>query len=188
MTVPWIISVDDHVVEPPNVWTDRLSKRDQERGPRVVQDTCETIYDPTNSRPSTGGGSVGPRYIKGGNGPLTDWWVYEDLAKTTPTVSASVGVPPERHSLSPINYTDMRPGCYDMRARIADMDLNHVERSLCFPLQPRFAGQWFAEAKDKDLAAKWNRNSSSVESKRVEDCDNLVVAPVAQPVRRPRFD
>ena len=39
--LPWIVSADDHVVEPPGVWQDRLPAALQERGPRVVQDTCE---------------------------------------------------------------------------------------------------------------------------------------------------
>ena len=46
----------------------------------------------------------------------------------------------------------MRPGCYDREARIADMDINHVERSLCFPTFPRFAGQMFYESPDKEVA------------------------------------
>jgi predicted TIM-barrel fold metal-dependent hydrolase len=48
----------------------------------------------------------------------------------------------------------MRPGCYDPVARLADMDLNRTERSLCFPFITRFCGQMFLEAKDKGLAAK----------------------------------
>src|SRR6185312_7714331 len=46
-------------------------------------------------------------------------------------------------------YDAMRPGCYDQKARIADMDLNHVEASLCFPSMPRFCGQTFLERSDK---------------------------------------
>ena len=46
----------------------------------------------------------------------------------------------------------MRPGCYDPVARLADMDVARVERSLCFPYITRFAGQWFLDAADKDLA------------------------------------
>jgi predicted TIM-barrel fold metal-dependent hydrolase len=46
----------------------------------------------------------------------------------------------------------MRPGCYEQRARLADMDLGGIERSLCFPTVPRFCGQTFLEATDKDLA------------------------------------
>src|SRR4029079_6934935 len=122
--LPWHISVDDHVVEPPSVWTDRLSPRDRERGPRVVQDTCRTVYDP-KTRVAT--------YDKGGDGPVIDWWLYEDEAKVIPKVVACAGIPVEEHTIDAIAYADMRPGCYDPVARFADMDLNRMERSLCFP-------------------------------------------------------
>ncbi len=143
--LPWIISADDHVVEPPGVWWDRLPKRDRDAGPRVVQDTCETVNDPKTLRVT---------YVKGGDGPVTDWWLYEDLAKPVPKVVACAGYPVETHNTDPINYADMRPGCYDPAARLADMDLNRTERSLCFPFITRFCGQMFLEAKDRELAAR----------------------------------
>src|SRR5438128_1366311 len=37
--VPWIISVDDHVIEPPHVWQERLPKKLRDRGPKVVRDS-----------------------------------------------------------------------------------------------------------------------------------------------------
>src|SRR3546814_6175428 len=52
---------------------------------------------------------------------------------------------------SPITDDEMRPGCYDPKARVDDMRLNHVEASLCFPSFPRFCGQTFTEAKDREL-------------------------------------
>src|SRR3546814_15680632 len=54
-------------------------------------------------------------------------------------------------TMSPITYDEMRPGCYDPKARVDDMRLNHVEASLCFPSFPRFCGQTFTEAKDREL-------------------------------------
>lgn len=143
--IPWIISTDDHVVEPPTLWSDRLSKAEREIGPRVVKDTCETINDPMTRA---------VRYVKGGDGPVVDWWVYEDLAKPIPKVVACAGYPFEAHTIDAIAYDDMRPGCYDAAARLVDMDANHTERSLCFPYVPRFAGQMFLEARDKDLAQR----------------------------------
>jgi len=141
--MPWVISVDDHVVEPPHVWQRWLPASLRERGPHVVQDTCETSFAP---------GSNVAMYKKGGPGPLVDWWIYEDLQKPTPQVMACAGFPPEALTLAPIAFDAMRPGCHDPRARLADMDLNRTERSLCFPSFPRFAGQAFCEAKDKPLA------------------------------------
>jgi len=143
--LPWIISADDHVVEPPGVWRDRLSAADREVGPRVVQDTCETLYDPETRA---------IRYVKGGDGPVVDWWVYEDLVKPIPRVVACSGLPWEEHTIDAIGFEEMRPGCYDPVARLADMDVAHVERSLCFPYITRFAGQMFLDARDKDLALR----------------------------------
>ena len=37
--LPKIISVDDHVVEPPHVWQTYLPQRYREKGPRVERDT-----------------------------------------------------------------------------------------------------------------------------------------------------
>jgi predicted TIM-barrel fold metal-dependent hydrolase len=141
---PWIISVDDHVVEPPTLWTDRLPARDREVGPRVVRDTCRTVADPE---------TLVVRYERGGDGPVTDFWLYEDVTKVVPRVVACVGYPVEWHTSDPIAYEEMRPGCYDPVERLRDMDLNRTERSLCFPFITRFCGQMFLEAKDKRLAA-----------------------------------
>jgi predicted TIM-barrel fold metal-dependent hydrolase len=55
-------------------------------------------------------------------------------------------------SLSPITYDEMRPGCYDVSERVADMLANHVDVSLSFPTFPRFCGQTFLEAADREVA------------------------------------
>ncbi|MCW2912381.1 MAG: amidohydrolase, partial [Actinomycetia bacterium] len=36
---PWmkLVSVDDHLIEHPRVWHDRLSAADREAGPRIVE-------------------------------------------------------------------------------------------------------------------------------------------------------
>ena len=38
--IPRIISVDDHVVEPPTMWVDRLPKKYKDVGPRVERDSA----------------------------------------------------------------------------------------------------------------------------------------------------
>ena len=50
-----------------------------------------------------------------------------------------------------VTYDDIADGCYDPKARLVDMDINHVEASLCFPNYPRFCGQLFSEADDLEL-------------------------------------
>ena len=141
--LPWVISVDDHVVEPPHVWTTWLPPKLRARGPHIEQDSCRTVEVPGTNNVS---------YERGGDGPVVDWWVYEDLIRPIPQVMACVGFPRDELTAAPIPFAAMRPGCYDPVARLSDMDLNRTERSMCFPSFPRFAGQVFLEAKDKDLA------------------------------------
>jgi predicted TIM-barrel fold metal-dependent hydrolase len=52
----------------------------------------------------------------------------------------------------PMSFNEMRTGCYDPKARLADMDLVGIERSLCFPNQVRFCGQVFLWMRDKEFA------------------------------------
>ncbi|GIU88625.1 MAG: hypothetical protein KatS3mg009_3140 [Acidimicrobiia bacterium] len=44
-----------------------------------------------------------------------------------------------------ITYDEMRPGCYDPKARVEDLRLGGVDGSLAFPTFPRFCGQTFME-------------------------------------------
>ena len=53
--------------------------------------------------------------------------------------------------MTAITYDEMRPGCYDRDARIKDFELNWIDGSLPFPTFPRFCGQTFYEANDKEL-------------------------------------
>lgn len=138
--IPAIISVDDHVIEPPHLWRDWLPSRYREAGPRVVRAPYEMV--PANGWP----------FRMATSGPETDWWVYEDLRYAVVAGMASAGLKPEEIGKEPVGYDQMRPGFYEPAARLVDMDVNHVERSLCFPTFPRFCGQTFYEAKDKDLA------------------------------------
>ena len=100
------------------------------------------------------------RHIGGGtyeqtfddDGPQADCWIYEDLVYINKRHVAAVGYDRDDMTMSPITYDEMRPGCFDPKARLADMDLNWVEASLCFPTFPRFCGQTFTEAKDRELA------------------------------------
>ena len=54
-------------------------------------------------------------------------------------------------TMTPMTYDEMRPGCYEVKARVEDMLMNHTDVSLCFPTFPRFCGQTFTEAKDREL-------------------------------------
>ena len=102
--LPWVISVDDHVVEPPHVWQRWLPKALRDRGPRVERDTCETVIAP---------GVAAARYRRGGGGKLVDWWVYEDVLRPIPQVMACVGSPKEMLTLEPITFDELVGWCRD---------------------------------------------------------------------------
>src|SRR5882757_605585 len=139
--LPWFVSVDDHVVEPPTVWSDRLPAKYRDVGPRYERRAVGMT-----------------RWQQGAfvtdadaNGVETDVWRFEDVVKPIRRNIAAAGLDRDEMDLNPISFDEMRKGCYDAVARLADMDLNHVEASLCFPQMSRFCGQEFSEAKDKDL-------------------------------------
>ena len=139
--LPKIVSVDDHVVEPAHVWTDRLPAKYREVGPRVVR-------APLGEMTFVGGKFS---FAPGDDGPMCDWWFYEDLRWPQTRLSAAAGFPRDEVKITAITYDEMRPGCYEPKARLEDMDVNWVDASLCFPTFPRFCGQTFLEANDKDL-------------------------------------
>ncbi|MCU1377747.1 MAG: amidohydrolase 2 [Acidimicrobiales bacterium] len=139
--IPKIISVDDHVVEPPDLWTSRLPAKWQDKAPRVERDRGVFKIQ---------GGTFS--FEKGApEGDWGDWWIYDDLIYPFPKLSAAVGF--ENLDAEPVTFDDIRPGCWKQPERLIDMENNHVEASVCFPnVLPRFCGQAFLERADKELA------------------------------------
>ena len=135
--IPKIVSVDDHVVEPPDVWKDHLPQRFVDRAPRIERKGIGPMRH-------TGGGNYDITWDP--EGPQADCWFFEDLVYVHKRHVAAAGFDRDDMTMSPITYDEMRPGCYDPKARLEDMDIGHVEVSLCFPTFPRFCGQTFTEA------------------------------------------
>ncbi len=141
--LPKIISVDDHVIEPPMMFLDRLPAKYHAVAPRVERHGLGSLA------------FNGTKYtytIDDENGDACDWWLYEDLMVPLRRIIAAVGFPRDQITLSAITYDEMRKGCWDQTARLEDMDVNWVEASLSFPTFPRFCGQTFLEAQDRELA------------------------------------
>jgi predicted TIM-barrel fold metal-dependent hydrolase len=139
---PKIVSVDDHVVEPPHLWQQWLPAKFRGAGPRVERRGIGHMQH-------VGGGSYSQTFSD--DGPQADCWVFEDLVYIHKRHVAAVGFERDDMGMLPITYDEMRPGCYDPKARLADMDINWVESSLNFPTFPRFCGQTFSEGNDKEL-------------------------------------
>ena len=113
--LPKIISVDDHVVEPPHVWETWLPAKFRERGPQIERRGIGEMEH-------IGGGAYRQTFDE--NGPKADCWVYEDLVYIHKRHVAAVGFAREDMTMSPITYDEMRPGCYDPKARIEDNEMN----------------------------------------------------------------
>src|SRR5262249_39773920 len=96
----------------------------------------------------------GVPYTPDENGVWADIWFYEDLVMPMNRLSAASGLA-ERGVLrnGTVLYDEVAPGAWQQGPRLEAMGENNVEVSVCFPnVLPRFCGQTFAEAKDKELA------------------------------------
>ena len=67
-------------------------------------------------------------------------------------LNAVSGRPQEEYGIEPTRFDEIRPGCWDVDQRVADMNAGGVLGSLCFPSFPQFCGQIFANTEDKELA------------------------------------
>jgi predicted TIM-barrel fold metal-dependent hydrolase len=126
-----VVSVDDHVIEPPGVFSERLPAKFKDRGPRIEH-----------------------------NDQGHDVWMYDGVAHPSIGLNAVAGKDREDYGLDPTSYDTMRSGCYTPKDRIADMDLDGIHAQTCFPSFPGFAGSTFFRAPDKALATAcvtaWN--------------------------------
>jgi predicted TIM-barrel fold metal-dependent hydrolase len=120
-----VISVDDHIVEPPGTFAGRLPAALAERAPRVVE-----------------------------REDRSEVWVYDGKEIPNVGFNAVVGRPVSEYSFEPTRFDEMRRGAWDIHARISDMDLGGVYASLNFPsFLPGFAGQRLQlTTKDTELA------------------------------------
>src|SRR5689334_121116 len=99
-----VISVDDHIVEPPHTFEGRVPAKFADRAPKVVEEAD---------------GSQA--------------WVYDGVQMPNVGFNAVVGRPVSEWGFEPVRFDQMRRGAWDIDARVADMDINGVYASLNFP-------------------------------------------------------
>jgi predicted TIM-barrel fold metal-dependent hydrolase len=116
-----LVSVDDHLIEPPDLFARYIDPQYRDRAPRI------------ESKPDR------------------DFWRFEGKVYPSLGLNAVAGRPPEEYGMEPTSYAGMRKGCYDIHARIDDMNANGLLASLCFPTFPGFAGTAFLQVADKEL-------------------------------------
>ena len=115
-----IVSVDDHVVEPPTMFDQHLAVQHAAIKPKVMKDE------------------------KG-----ADFWLFEGRRAGSIGLNAVVGRMREEYGCEPVSFDQMRKGAWDIDARIADMNANGVLASLNFPSVVRFDGALFHQISDK---------------------------------------
>jgi hypothetical protein len=86
-----LFSVDDHIVEPADVWSSRVPVKFRETAPHVVEEDGR------------------------------EYWCYEDQRTLTMGLNGVAGKPREQWGLEPTRFADMIPGCYDPRFRARDL-------------------------------------------------------------------
>jgi predicted TIM-barrel fold metal-dependent hydrolase len=133
-----IVSVDDHLIEPPDLFEGRMPSVFVDRAPKVVTFP---------------------------NGRQV--WEYEGGIYPNIGLNAVIGRPKDEWSMEPANFDEMRRGCWDISARIQDMDLAGIAASVCFPsLIAGFSGAVFSRSKDPELGLAcvraWNDWHSEV--------------------------
>ena len=122
-----IVSVDDHVVEPPDVWVDRFPSKFRDEAPHLEQRAGHTqawVWEGQDFPLSMVGSARTRIFRTDGTG--------EDFRA--------------RH------YDDLVPGCYDVHERVKAMDVDGVKGSLLFPTFPRFAGTRFLNPKSREIS------------------------------------
>src|ERR1700734_4226155 len=110
-----LISVDDHIIEPPDLFVNHLAAKYQDRAPKLVR-----------------------------NDEGSDVWKFGDLVLETAALNAVAGRPREEYGLEPQSLDEVRPGCYDGHERVKDMNAGGVLASMNFPSFPTFTARVFA--------------------------------------------
>ena len=117
-----LISVDDHIAEPADMFEAHVPARWREQAPRVVTDEHG----------------------------FQQWW-YGDRKGRNLGLNAVAGKPPEMYNVNPQRYEEMRPGCYDVHERVRDMSAGGQLAGLNFPNWTGFSGQVLNEGPDPDV-------------------------------------
>jgi len=118
-----IISVDDHISEPPHLFSNHLSGEALASAPQFKQKS---------------------------NG--SNYWDYQGMKMSSVALNGVVGRPREEYGMEPTSLDQLRKGCWDVHARIGDMNVNGVAASLNFPSVAGIDGGLFIKAEDKAQA------------------------------------
>src|SRR5438309_11995219 len=119
-----LVSIDDHMIEPPNMYENHVPAKWADLAPKVVR-----------------------------NEQGIDQWVFQgERTSTSFGMAATVGWPSEEWGFNPGTYSELRPGCFDVHERVRDMNANGVLASMNFPTMAGLNARTFTESRDKEIA------------------------------------
>ena len=107
-----LISVDDHVIEPPDMFVGRLPKKYEADAPHMVH-TDDGL----------------------------DVWKFRQYTIPNSALNAIAGRPKEEYGLEPQGLDEIRPGCYDVHERVKDMSAGGLLAQMNFPSFPGLEAQ-----------------------------------------------
>jgi predicted TIM-barrel fold metal-dependent hydrolase len=110
-----MISVDDHVIEPPDLFDGHLPDRFADRAPRIEKQPDGT-----------------------------DKWRFGDILVPNVALNAVAGRPKSEYGLEPQSLDEIRPGCWQVDERVKDMNAGGILAEMNFPSFPGFAARMFA--------------------------------------------
>jgi predicted TIM-barrel fold metal-dependent hydrolase len=119
-----IVSADAHVLEPKHIWNEWLPAKYQDKAPKLAKDA------------------------EGGDG-----WVFAGATEPDPIGLVSTpGMAWDNFRWTGVTYEEARAGCYDGKARLADMDEDGVDAEILFPPQ-RTIGHFLGDEDDDFVLA-----------------------------------
>jgi predicted TIM-barrel fold metal-dependent hydrolase len=160
-SAPRIVSVDDHVIEPAHAFEGRLPAKFKGVQPHVVQvDASALPWASANGGKWDAAENPMIAGTRRSESPR-DAWLLDGQLRQLHGMESCMGRPPSSWGMYPLSFQEMRPGSYDVEARIADMDMNGVYASVNFPsMWVGFCGTTFLKLKDPEfgtaMVRAWN--------------------------------
>lgn len=99
----WIVSVDDHVLEPPDLWVSRAPADLRDRVPHIERGDDGLVY-----------------------------WVFDQFRTPIAQTVVDPGRRGSPLGQFVRSYEELEPAYYDPKARLEAMNADHVFASMCF--------------------------------------------------------
>ena len=117
-----LISVDDHIAEPADMFEAHVPRKYKELAPRVVME-ADGVQQ----------------------------WYYGTIRGRNLGLNSVAGKPREMFNVDASTYDEMRPGCFNVDERVRDMNAGGQLAGLNFPNWTGFSGQVLNQGPDRDV-------------------------------------